>query len=292
MEPLSCTRPYPFAVQVSVEGNSRAVSANTDVICKDDTIQLAFGRALLSSEPLSVLGKQVQIRLVGVRDLAFNRADSVEWSFKVAEFDPLGASVSLSNVVFVDLALVEALESDQVSVTFGEEETRKRQLGSGAHIAIKSAKESGSGKSALTLASEILARDGVLAEGRIDVQAAADDPQAPAASTTLTLSVPNQTPVASENERENEESENSPFALTLDSKGLAVVGGIIAGGVLLCVLCILGVVCFFVRRGQATNEAEVPMASMPPPLQTYTVGRSGRVRRSSRRGPPGSGQSR
>ena len=98
-------------MEVLVGGMQRAVSAATDVICADDEIELAFGRALLSENPQSVLGSEVTVRLTGVRDLAFNKAETVEWKFRVAEFDPLGSSVSLSDVRISDESVADELEA-------------------------------------------------------------------------------------------------------------------------------------------------------------------------------------
>ena len=64
---------------MTIDDEARQIDGLVDVICDGDKIEIAFGRALLSGDPSTAIGKPVTVKLTNVRDLAYNKAQSVQW---------------------------------------------------------------------------------------------------------------------------------------------------------------------------------------------------------------------
>jgi hypothetical protein len=178
-EDVLCDRPFPFVTSIAINGGAtKAVGSSVDIICKADTIEVAFSRTLISA-PDELIGKEVTLRVADVVDLALNRLATVaEWSFTVGAFDEAAISVTLSDVrvpltllgendTDVNAAVARVLSGPDgplAQLTVSSAATRRRQAGAQSpafDIVVAPSDSVAGGRSAVRYAGAILARSDI-----------------------------------------------------------------------------------------------------------------------------------
>ena len=253
---------------IEVDGEEITIDRPIDVLCKEEKIEIAFGRTLVQS-PAMLIGKSVTLRLSNVPDLALNVAQSVEWTFTVGEFSTSAASVSLTDVrVPLDLLngsgdisvqVAAALIGDdgapltQIKVTQtgsgGSDPAamRKRQVGETVTVTVEIEAEDrdDNNKNALQLAANILSNDEI------------DTNNANVALSTNEMA-PMSVGVGTPREPPGGESSPTEDALAFFQTTIGIIVICVIACLVLCV-CLLVVVMIMRTRGgkNDTNSAEM-----------------------------------